>query len=285
MDKELSQKELAALVSLLDDEDTEVRTHVREKIMSLGSPIIPFLEKKWEESFNATFQKQIEELVHDLQFKLVKERLSIWGETGGIDLLEGIWLLNTYQYPDLELETLQKELEQLYYDAWLEFNQDLQAVDKIRVLNSVVFNKLKFSANTKNFHAPGNSMLHVVLETRRGNPISLCVVYMLIAQKLKLPVYGVNLPNLFVLTYKTEDQQFYINAFNKGLIFSKADIANYLGHLRLDTKDKYFEPCTHIDIVARMLRNLYISFEKLGDSAKMEEVIEMLRCLGQGLES
>ncbi len=125
MDKELSQKELAALVSLLDDEDTEVRTHVREKIMSLGSPIIPFLEKKWEESFNATFQKQIEELVHDLQFKLVKERLHIWRETGGIDLLEGIWLLNTYQYPDLELETLQKELEQLYYDAWLEFNQEL----------------------------------------------------------------------------------------------------------------------------------------------------------------
>ena len=64
-------------------------------------------------------------------------------------------------------------------------------------------------------------MINAVLESKKGNPISMCVVYMLIAQKLKLPVYGVNLPSLFVLTYKKGDEQFYINAFNKGLNFFK----------------------------------------------------------------
>ena len=116
------------------------------------------------------------------------------------DLLTAMWLVATYQYPDLELEKLRQELEQIYYETWLEFKPDLYPIDQIKVVNSVLFNKLKFGANTKNFHSPGNSMINVVLETRKGNPITLCVIYMLVAQKLKLPVQGVNLPNLFILT-------------------------------------------------------------------------------------
>ncbi len=60
-------------------------------------------------------------------------------------------------------------------------------------------------------------MLHLVLENKRGNPLTLCVIYLLIATKLDLPVYGVNLPNLFILTYKHPVvDQFYINVYNKG---------------------------------------------------------------------
>ncbi|HCX76773.1 MAG TPA: hypothetical protein DHU93_16655, partial [Algoriphagus sp.] len=68
---ELSDSELNALVSLLDDTDLEVKNHVRERIISLGTEIIPYLEKKWENSFNPEIQKEIEILVHDLQFSLV----------------------------------------------------------------------------------------------------------------------------------------------------------------------------------------------------------------------
>ena len=53
--------------------------------------------------------------------------------------------------------------------------------------------------------------LNVVLETKKGNPISLCVIYLLIARKLKLPVFGVNLPNMFMLLFRNEQQEFYIN--------------------------------------------------------------------------
>jgi regulator of sirC expression with transglutaminase-like and TPR domain len=125
---------------------------------------------------------------------------------------------------------------------------DLHPYDQVKIVNIVIFQKLKFSANTKNFHSPSNSMINVVLDSKKGNPITLCAIYMLVAQKLKLPMYGVNLPNLFILTYKTEESQFYINAFNKGLIFSKADIDNYL----------------------------VVAYEKLGDTHKVREVKEML---------
>jgi regulator of sirC expression with transglutaminase-like and TPR domain len=180
------------------------------------------------------------------------------------------------------LETLKQELEQIYYEAWLEFKPDLYAYDQVKVLNGVLFNKLRFTANTKNFHSPGNSMINVVLETRKGNPISLCVIYMMVAQKLKLPVHGVNLPNLFVLTYKDNTNQFYINAFNKGLIFSRQDIENYIHELRLTPQPSFFEPCSNLEIIRRVLRNLIMSFDKMGEHGKAEEVKEVLLIISDG---
>jgi len=269
----MEDKEIKALISLLDDDDKQVVSHVEEKILSLGKEVIPFLEKEWESSFNPALQSRIEEIIHTLQYDLLKSRLLEWYKTPEKDLLTAMWLLATFQYPDLELEKLKQELEQIYYETWLEFRPDLYPIDQIKVVNGVLFNKLKFGANTKNFHSPGNSMLNVVLETRKGNPITLCVIYMLVAQKLKLPVQGVNLPNLFILTYKDDqNNQFYINAFNRGLIFSRQDIENYINELHLVPQNSFFDPCENIEIVRRALRNLIMSFEKMGEHAKAEEV-------------
>lgn len=279
MEKELNEKELKALVSLLEDEDFEVIKHVEGKIISIGNEVIPFLEKEWESSFNPTIQRKIEDLIHTLQFDFLKFRLREWIKNGGTDLLEGIWIIATYQYPDLELNFLKKEIEQLYYEVSKDFKKDLHPFDQIKLINNVIFDKLKFKANTKNFHSPGNSMINVVLETNRGNPISLCILYILISQKLELPIYGVNLPNLFICTYKTKDHQFYINAFNKGLIFSKSDIENYVQQLHLNPIDLFFEPCKNEDIVKRVLRNLIISFDKIGDHQKSDEVNQLLKAI------
>ena len=273
----LDDNNLKALVSLLGDDDAEIIVHIKEKIISLGDGMIPLLEREWETNFNPHVQKRIVNLIHTIQYGGLLNRLTAWKEAGGTDLLEGMWLVATYQYPDLDFAKIKAEFEQLFYEAWVDMKEDANAADTVKILNNVVFAKLKFSANTKNFHSPSNSMINNVLESRKGNPIALCVVYLLIAQKLKLPIYGVNLPNLFILTYKTaEEPPFYINAFNKGLIFSKADIDNYISHLNLTPNPIYFEPCDHIDIIARVFRNLIVSFEKIGEAEKVQEVKELL---------
>jgi regulator of sirC expression with transglutaminase-like and TPR domain len=273
----MHDNELKALISLLDDDDAQIVSHVVDKIRSLGADVIPYLEEEWEKNFNPHVQRRIEELIHALQYELLKRRLKEWYESEDQDLLTGMWLVATYQYPDIELIKIRQDLEQIYYETWLEFKQDLYPFDQIKIINSVLFNKLKFGANTKNFHSPGNSMINVVLETHKGNPISLCVIYMLVAQKLKLPVFGVNLPNLFILTYKDDrNTQFYINAFNRGLIFSRQDIENYINELHLPPQESFFDPCSNLDIIRRVLRNLVMSFDKIGEHAKAEEVKELL---------
>lgn len=278
----MEEKELKALVSLLDDEDKHIVSHIEEKILSLGTTVIPYLEKEWEGNFNPLVQKRIEELVHTLQYELLKERIKNWYAGPEHDLLTGMWIVATYQYPDLELEKLKQELEQIYYETWLEFKPDLYPFDQVKVINGVLFNKLRFGANTKNFHSPGNSMINIALESRKGNPITLSVIYMLVAQKLKLPVHGVNLPNLFILTYKDQNHTFYINTFNRGLIFSRQDIENYINELHLVPQPSFFEPCNNVEIIRRTLRNLIMSFEKMGEHAKAEEVKTLLIEISDG---
>jgi regulator of sirC expression with transglutaminase-like and TPR domain len=276
----LDEKNMKALVSLLSDDDTEVLQHVEQQIIALGGTIIPYLESEWEANFNPNIQKRIEDLIHTLQFSQLKERLQVWKDSGAKDVLEGMWIINTYQYPDYEFEKLKADIEQLYYDVWVEMKMSEELTsEKIKTLNHAFFNKLKFTANTKNFHSVSNSMLNVVLETRKGNPISLCVIYMLIAQKMGMPIYGVNLPNLFILTYKDTNNQFYINAFNKGLIFSRSDIDNYVAHLSLSPNDMFYQPCSNLDIIRRVLRNMIVSFEKNGSQEKVNEVKGLLDAL------
>lgn len=275
----MKNSEIKALVSLLDDDDEEVVSEIEEKIMSIGTGIIPYLEEEWERNFNPLIQERIEDLIHVLQFELLNERFLDWKENDQDDLLKGLWIIATYQYPDLELDDLKADFEQLYIDIWREFRDDMTPYDQIKVLNSVLFDGFKFRANMKNFHAPANSMINAVLESKKGNPISLSAVYLMIAQRLELPVYGVNLPNLFILTYKSEKTQFYINVFNRGLVFLREDIDNYLDNLQIEKRELFYEPCNHLDMVLRMLRNLIVSFEKLGDYQKSDEVKQILHKL------
>lgn len=281
--EELNEKELKALVSLLDEEDHSILTQVEQKIISIGGAVIPFLEQEWESNFNPVVQKRLEELIHTLQFDTLRERMATWKQSKQ-DLLEGMWLIATYQYPDLALEKLKQDLEQVYYEAWLDFRPEVHPYDKVKLLNTVFFSKLKFGANTKNFHSPSNSMVNIVLESKKGNPTSLCIIYMLVAQKLKLPVYGVNLPNLFILKYQSSETEFYINVFNRGLIFSRSDIDNYLGHLNLTPKDTYYEPCSNLEVIKRVMRSLIVSFEKVGDPQKVEEVKILLNAISDEWE-
>jgi len=276
----MDNKELKALISLLDEDDQEIVSQIEEKILSLGTGIIPFLEDEWETNFSPILQKRIEDIVHQLQFTLLQERLIDWSKNETDDLLKGMWITATYLYPDLDYDDLKKQIEQIYQQAWVDLREDLHPHDEIKTLNNLLYQKLKFKGNTRNFHSPANSMINAVLDSRRGNPITLCIIYLLIAQKLELPLYGVNLPNMFVLVYKREGvKPFYINAFNKGLIFTKEDIDNYIGELKLNPIDTFYEPCSHLDIIKRMFRNLANSFEKQGDHGKTDEVKTLMQLI------
>lgn len=283
----MNDNELKALISLLDDEDQEVVLHVEQRIRQMGGQMIPLLESEWEGSFNPNLQKRIEEIIHDLQYESVLDRMRDWKNGGGMDLLEGLWIVATYQYPDLSLDKLKQDVEQLFYDVWVDFKTDMHPDEQVKAMNIAFFSKLKFAPNTKHFHSPANSMINQVLESRRGNPITLCVLYMLIAKRLNLPVYGVNLPNLFVLTYKNSlGVQFYINVFNRGLVFTTKDIDQYIDQLNIKRLDTFYQPCTNADIVRRVLRNLTLAFEKTGDNERVREVEQILNTVrddGDGL--
>ncbi|MES2838631.1 MAG: transglutaminase-like domain-containing protein [Bacteroidota bacterium] len=287
----MNQKEVSALINLLDDPDDAIFEQISSKIISLGNEVIPFLESAWESSFDTVLQQRIENLIHTIQFGEVRNNLVEWKQDEGKDLLKGVILIAKYQYPDFDEEKFYAQLKKIKDDIWLELNPNLTALEQIKVVNHVFFDVYGFSGNTGNFHAPQNSYINTVLETKKGNPLSLSIIYSHLCQELDVPVFGVNLPEHFILAYVEENVLwkisqldegsnvlFYINTFSKGTIFSKKEIDSFLKQLKLEPSKKYYEPCSNIDIVKRLLRNLIGAYEKLGYPEKVNEIKELLSC-------
>lgn len=283
------QTDIISLIKLLDDPDELVYSHVKTQILSIGEDVIPNLEEAWESNlFGVLFQNRIEELIHDIQFEAVAKSLHQWAQEEGASLLDGVMIINRYQYPDFDQEKLLKTLEQIQQDIWLELNTNLTAFEQVKVINHILFQIYGFSGNTMDYHSPKNSFLSEVLETKKGNPLSLSLIYSIISQNLDLPIYGVNLPHHFILAYldrfslyKTNDifktdVLFYVNPFSKGTVFSKKEIDYFLEQLKLEPQDAFFRPATNISIIRRALSNLENSYTKLGNDTRVNEVKHLI---------
>ena len=281
--------DISSLIQLLDDPDELVYSHVKIQIMSIGEGAIPNLEEAWESNlFGVLFQNRIEELIHEIQFDAVAKSLNEWAHAEGASLLDGVMIINRYQYPDFDQEKMLKTLEQIQHDIWLELNTNLTAFEQVKVINHILFQIYGFSGNTLDYHSPKNSFLSEVLETKKGNPLSLSLIYSIISQNLDLPIYGVNLPHHFILAYldrfslyKTNnifetDVLFYVNPFSKGTVFSKKEIDYFLEQLKLDPEDSFFKPATNVSIIRRALSNLENSYTKLGNDDRVKEIKHLI---------
>ncbi len=281
---------IQALVRLIDDPDELVYQQVRDELLKFGSEVLPVLEQSWEQDYyGLLFQDRIENLIHDIQFESVKAQLKMWLQAPDKDLLSGAIIIAKYQYPGLDAALLHERIQAIRRDIWLELNDHQTAFEQVKIFNRIFFGMHRFRGESQNYHTPANSYINTVLESRKGNPLSLCLIYSVIAQSLDLPIYGVNLPNHFVLAYmdskhsafglKKEDDDygvlFYINAFSKGSIFDAAEIKAFIQGIHLQPDRSFFEPCSNSAILKRMLANLIHAFQQVGSAQKVAELQEL----------
>jgi len=298
----MNDSELRSLVALLDDDDPDVLQHIEQKLLSLGSTVIPFLEEEWGELKDIYHQQRLENIIHQLQLNELIQEFIDWHSTKEQDLLHGVYLICKYRFPEYSKQQLINAIEKLRLDVWLEMNFEMSPYDKVRIINYILYQIHGFKGNVENYHDPSNSFINQVLETKKGNPILLSTIYVLIAQRLNIPIYGVNLPQHFVLAYLEEigSKQvgmrfndiedmltnsgkilFYINAFNGGSIFTKTNLEQFLQQINVSAQHNFLVPCSNLDMVKRILRNLASSYQKLNKPHKQKEVMTILYTLGE----
>lgn len=285
---------IQALVKLIDDPDENVFGHVKDQLLKCGLEAIPYLEHSWEtDYYGLIFQTRVEQIIHEIEFEEIKHQLVAWSNSSDKDLLEGAIVVAKYQYPHLDENQIRETIQAIRRDIWLEINDNQTAFEQIKIFNRVFFSHYKFQGDAKNFHSPVNSYINTVIESKKGNPLSLCLIYSVVAQSLDLPVYGVNLPNHFVLAFMDTkhtnymiNQQnefgvlFYINAFSRGSIFDVNEIKDFLKKYKIQPHREYFEPCSNSAIIKRMLTNLISSFQQIGNAEKVDELTQLREILG-----
>lgn len=281
---EPERRELEALISLLDDPDKQIFNTVSDRLIELGTEVVSPLEKRWELTLRPDLQVKIENVIKKIHFNKLAHDLHGWRSSGGENLLQGAFLTARIQYPELEFEALEAFIEKIKKDIWLELNNQLTALEKIRVINYFFYEIHKFEKSLKKAHTPQLYMVNHVLDTRKGSPVLLGLIYTELARRLNLPVYGVNLPRNFVLCYYDADFHddpngimFYINPSDKGAVLGLKELKSFLKQLNIEESEFYYTPCSNIDIIERLLINLRYAYERSGQKDKSLQIKELMR--------
>ena len=291
---ETSERDIQALVSMIDEPDPDIFQEISDKILQFGDNAMPYIEDAWERFPEENLRLRLETLKQQIRFDALSEQLINWAKDDSSDLMKAWMDITCFFHPDINKKSVLNIITNIRKDIWLEMNENLTALEQVKVFNHVFYDIHNFKGNLDDYHNPNNSFIDRVLERRTGNPLSISIVYMLVAQSVDLPIMGVNLPEHFVLAYMGErfdtesmkihfDQPlFYINAFSGGAVFSSKEINDFLLKLGMEPLPEFFVPCSHKDIVIRMFNNLlaaYAQSEQVQLMAKLKQLRDRLEQL------
>lgn len=181
------------------------------------------------------------------------------------ELETGALLLSRTVNPDLDVGACCARLDEIAARCRALIAEPLSIREKCRVLNRVLFHEYGFRGNIEHYADPLNSYLDQVLERRVGIPLSLCVVYLLVAERLGLPLAPVGLPGHFVVGCYAEDLPFYIDPFYGGRLIDAGEAVALLRKQNLNPSIADLAPTPVREVLCRCCRNLVNHCSAAGD--------------------
>ncbi len=287
----MKNRRLTALIDLLDDPDTTVYEMVEKELLKESNQIIPVLEEKWESSYDSGYQERIENIIQNLQFNETRNLMDKWlmADSDERELLIGFLTVDRFQYPDLNPLNIQLKIENIRKKIWLELNNSLTLLEKTTILNHFLYHVYEFEINQKNINSPQNCFLNQLLDTKLGNPVSMAILYTIIARQLELPAQFINFPKnplVGIVDPKLarrvhgasveSDVLFYINPSNKGSITSIKEIEYHLKTNNYLPVHQYSEPKSDVYFIQLLLETLEASYDAVNLSEKKKRVRKLL---------
>jgi len=290
-------KEISALLHLVDDPDYEVFETVASRLLHYGKDIIPNLEQLWENTEDETVQYRIEILIHRALFKDLQQEFLEWVKDPEATLLNGAFIIAKYRYPDLERKAVFPLFEQMKRNIWLELNYYLTPLEQINVINSILYNYYKLQGQEITNRNPNLFFINYTLESKQGNAFSIGIIYLAVCEALDIPIFAVDLPRQFVLGFfdslyhflspdrnPVQTVQFYIDPIN-GLVYTQNDVDVYLKKIKAPASDQYLQPMNAKEIIGRMLEELALTYEYAKEADKAREIKQLLHILRNNIPS
>lgn len=274
----LSASQRAALLTLLTDDDPAVYQTVRDKILTDGQPAREWLRPHTLSS-DPVLRRRAQEIIQHLARQTADDRFLAFclrHRGDEFDVEEAVWLLAQTQYPDTNLEAYQALLDSYAADLSDRIIAEAPPKQILTVLNHFFFEELDFRGDEKDYYDPDNSYLNRVMDRRMGNPISLCLVYLLVARRLRLPVAGIGLPGHFLCRFQNTGEEIYIDVFHRGRFLTKNDCLSHLVRNKQPLDTDLLSPASPHRILGRMCANLYQSYlrmELTEESARLQRYV------------
>ncbi len=269
-----ADSELDALIHLLDDPSQDVQQAVHTRLSELGRAALPRFHHA-QKNASEPLRSRIAEAAHDLHVSLV---VQAWSDLMGQpdpDLEHGAFLVALYRYHDLDIPAYRTLLDELAGQVRPRIDK-AEGFERSETLTHFMFGELGYLGNHKEYYDPDNSYLNRVIDRRTGIPISLSIIYLSLAKRLGLPIYGVNMPAHFVVKYEDADVEVFLDLFNGGVPFTKEAGARSLKKVGIPPQPQYFDAARPNDILLRMVRNLV---HIARDTRQPQTLADLLRLL------
>lgn len=193
-------------------------------------------------------------------------KTQVEGEDDAIDLARSALLIAMFVYPELDMDSYLVRLDALAQCVREVIAAQADSQDEepsplrtLYALNQVLFNEEEFHGNADDYYNADNSFLNRVLDEHTGLPITLSLLYMEVARRVGLPMYGVGLPYHFVVCCPLPDKKIYIDPFERGLLMSEKicrERIRQLSNGRVRIPRQAFEPISNRHLLVRLLTNL-----------------------------
>lgn len=273
----LTAKKFRALMRLIDDDDPQVAAAVERELRDGGDEVVQLLEnEKW--NAESAVKSRIENLITKICLdKLQKEydELLDYVSRRDFSLERGLFMLAKPLYPDIDFARVESVLNELANELRKRISNLEDPYDVVQHVNDFFLNELGFAGNSKDYYNPDNSVIHRVLETRRGIPISLGVIYLLVGRRINLPVFGVGAPAHFLVKFVLEEKEIYVDVFNRGRIMSRKDAEEFISGMGFSFEPRFLKDSSDLEILARTCRNLARAFSAADEQPKANVLMEL----------
>ncbi len=272
------ESKITALISLLDEPDKELFTQISKELIGMGNVAIKPLEHVWETALNDDIRDRVEDILRQIQIHNRCEEIQAWMDGEEQNMEDMFAIFSRIVDPNFDEAEMRITLGQLNAELWVELHENMTALEQVKVFNHFIFETKSFTVDRMTPFEMGNMFMHQVLQRKKGNDLTLGLLYLYFAKKNHISLYGVHLPQNFLVAYTTEEPHsvsdilFYINPFSNGIVFPYNDLKEFLKKENISHKAEYFEICTLTDIFKRWLRTLVRVYEFNGSTLKAEEV-------------
>ena len=286
-----SNKEITALLRLIDDPDSEVYDTVASKLVHYGKEIIPNLEQLWEVTEDEAVQERIELLIHRVHFQDLQRDFLEWSTARNPELLRGAILIARFQFPELNVPAILTQFDQIRRNIWLELNNYLTPLEQVNVFNSILYNYYKLHGHELTERESKHFFINQVLESKQGNAYTIGILFLSLCEMLDIPIFAVDVPRQFIFAYidtlhsfLSQDKagiqqiQFYIDPIN-GMIYTQKDVDTYLRKINAYGDDQYYAPMLTKRIIYKMMEELALCYRYRREDQKADEIQQLMKLL------
>lgn len=182
-----------------------------------------------------------------------------------------------HQHPEVDPGAIDAQLQR-YADAVRSRVRGSQPQALLAHLHELLFEEEKYVGNTLDYYNPTNSYLPTVLQTKLGLPITLSMVYRMVAQRLGFRSWGVGLPGHFLAGIEVDDRPMLVDAFAGGRLMSPAEAHDRMREIfgpDIEWSDDLLQPASNRHWLTRMLQNLLNIFGSAGQYSDVAAMLEM----------